>query len=140
MAATTKDVREMSWLPEQHEEQLQLAFRIIDNSFKGKVHSLEQEIRALRLTTDDNAHQLSTLKKKNSNLESELMESHQRSQQMAEENKELFKTVSQLKKQIMRLEDLKKKVMSSLTDEEHQSQDDSNAAVHSMLSLRTSSA
>jgi len=125
-----QSTKEMSWLPEQHEEQLQLAFRIIDNSFKGKVHSLEQEIRALRLTNEDNTAQLTTLKKKNSNLECELLESHQRSQQLAEENKELFKTVSQLKKQIFRLEDLKKKVMSSLNDEEQAGQDDTSAAVY----------
>lgn len=120
----------MSWLPEQHEDQLQLAFRIIDNSFKSKVHSMEHEIRTLRLTTEDSAQQMAGLKKKNSNLECELMESHQRSQQLAEENKELFKTVSQLKKQILRLEELKKKVMSSLTDEESQSQDDTTAVVY----------
>lgn len=39
--------KEMTWLPEQHEEQLQLGFRIIDNAFKNKIHGLEQEIRAL---------------------------------------------------------------------------------------------
>ena len=41
------DGTEMTWLPEQHEEQLQLGFRIIDNAFKNKIHGLEQEIRAL---------------------------------------------------------------------------------------------
>lgn len=120
----------MSWLPEQHEEQLQLSFRIIENAFKGKVHGLEQEVRALRLTNEDHSSQLSGLKKKNSNLECELLESHQRSQQLAEENKELFKTVSQLKKQISRLEELKKKVLTSLNDTENQMSEDHNSAVY----------
>jgi len=122
--------REMSWLPEAQEEQMQLAFRIMDNAFKGKVHILENEIRSLRITNDDNAQQLTAVKKKNSNLECELLESTQRSHQLADENKELFKTVSQLKKQIVRLEEIRKKVSSVLTCEEMTSDDHNATAIY----------
>jgi len=46
--------------------------------------------------------------------------SHQRAQQLAEENKELFKTVGNLRKQIGRLENLKQAVMSSIQDDQAQ--------------------
>jgi len=104
-------------LPEQHEDQLQLGFRIIQNSFKSKVHGLEQELKGLRLAHEENKNQSSTLQRKNSALEVELVESHQRAQQLAEENKELFRTVQQLRKRIVVLEDLKKKVQLSMQDE-----------------------
>jgi len=57
------------------------------------------------------------LSKKGSSLEVELVENHQRSQQLAEENKELFKTVGSLRKQITRLEALKSAVFSSIQDD-----------------------
>merc|ERR1719424_2543543 len=60
---------------------------------------------------------MSALQKKNSALEVELVESHQRSQQLAEENKELFKTVGSLRKQIGRLEHLKAAVLTSIQDD-----------------------
>merc|ERR1719359_223864 len=60
---------------------------------------------------------MTALQKKNSALEVELVESHQRSQQLAEENQELFKTVGSLRKQIGRLEHLKAAVLSSIQDD-----------------------
>merc|ERR1719316_625926 len=81
------------------------------------MQSLEQEIRGLRLTTEEQREKLTALQKKNSTLEVELVESHQRSQQLAEENKELFKTVGSLRKQIGRLEHLKAAVLSSIQDD-----------------------
>lgn len=104
-------------LPEQHEDQLQLGFRIIQNSFKNKVTVLEQELKGLRLANEEQKNQCTALQRKNSALEVELVESHQRAQQLAEENKELFKTVQQLRKRVTVLEDLKKKVYSSIQDE-----------------------
>merc|ERR1712070_634499 len=104
----------------QHEEQLQLGFRIIQNAFKNKVHAMEQEIRALRHSNEEKTQTVSGLQKKNSALEVELIEAHQRAQQLAEENKELLKTVNGLNKHIKRLEDLKAKVMSSIQDEQSQ--------------------
>merc|ERR1719171_3158902 len=94
-----------------------LGFRIIQNSFKNKVHGLEQETKGLRLTNEEQKQTASGLQRKNSALEVELVESHQRGQQLAEENKELFKTVQQLRKRIVVLEDLKKKVQLSMQDE-----------------------
>lgn len=104
-------------LPEQHEDQLALGFRIIQNSFKNKVHTLEQELKGLRMQNEEQKNSCSGLQRKNSALEVELVESHQRCQQLAEENKELFKTVQQLRKRIVVLEDLKKKVQLSIQDE-----------------------
>lgn len=129
--------KEMTWLPEQHEEQLQLGFRIIDNAFKNKIHGLEQEIRALRLTNEEKTQQVTVLQKKNSSLEVELIEAHQRTQQLGEENKELFRTVQALKKQIARLEDLKKALMHSLNDVEQQAVEDASSLLMSEEYLRS---
>ncbi|CAD7972365.1 unnamed protein product [Amoebophrya sp. A25] len=128
---------EMTWLPEQHEEQLQLGFRIIDNAFKNKIHGLEQEIRALRLTNEEKTQQVTVLQKKNSSLEVELIESHQRTQQLGEENKELFRTVQALRKQVSRLDDLKKTLMASLSDVEQQAVEDASSLLMSEEYLRS---
>jgi len=104
-------------MPQDHEDQLALGVRIVQTAFTNKVSSLEQEIRGLRLTCEEQRSNVAALQKKNSSLEVELVESHQRSQQLAEENKELFKTVGSLRKQIGRLEHLKAAVMSSIQDD-----------------------
>mmetsp|Transcript_85819 Transcript_85819/g.199492 ORF Transcript_85819/g.199492 Transcript_85819/m.199492 type:complete len:252 (+) Transcript_85819:88-843(+) len=105
-----------SALPENHEDQLQLGFRLIQNAYNSKMASLEQEARGLRLTCEEQKNQAAGLQRKNSALEVELVEGHQRAQQLAEENKELFKTVSQLRRQLSRLEGLKKSVLDSIAD------------------------
>jgi len=107
-------------LPQDHEDQLQLGLRIITSAFQSKMHTLEQEIRGLRLTCEEQRANTASLQKKNSVLEVELVECHQRSQQLSEENKELFKTVNSLQKQIGRLEHLKKAVLSSIQDDQAQ--------------------
>jgi len=104
-------------LPQDHEDQMQLGIRIIQTAYQNKVASMEQEIRGLRLTTEEQRANMTALQKKNSALEVELVESHQRAQQLAEENKELFKTVGSLRKQIGRLEHLKSAVLSSIQDD-----------------------
>merc|ERR1719191_1749783 len=111
------DGTENGALPEQHEDQLQLGFRMIQNAFTNKVASLESENRALRMANDEQKGQVQALQRKNSALEVELVEGHQKSQQLAEENKELFKTVGSLRKQIGRLEHLKAAVLSSIQDD-----------------------
>jgi len=100
------------------QDQLQLGVKIITNAFHNKMHTMEQEIRSLRMTSEEQRGNLAGLQKKNSALEVELVEGHQRSQQLAEENKELFKTVTNLRKQIGRLEHLKQAVMSSIQDDQ----------------------
>lgn len=104
-------------LPQDHEDQMQLGIRIISSAFQNKVNSLEQEIRGLRMSCEEQRNNVGVLQKKNSALEVELVESHQRSQQLAEENKELFKTVGSLRKQIARLEALKSAVLTSIQDD-----------------------
>ncbi|CAJ1362417.1 unnamed protein product [Effrenium voratum] len=108
----------MSSLPEQHEDQLALGFRMIQNAYNSKVQTLEQELRGLRLSYEEQKNQASSLQRKNSALEVELVEGHQKAQQLSEENKELFKTVQQLRRQLQRLEGLKKRVLESISDEQ----------------------
>mmetsp|Transcript_86167 Transcript_86167/g.155205 ORF Transcript_86167/g.155205 Transcript_86167/m.155205 type:complete len:277 (-) Transcript_86167:59-889(-) len=108
----------MSSLPEQHEDQLALGFRMIQNAFNSKVQTMEQELRGLRLSYDEQKTQSSGLQRKNSQLEVELVEGHQKAQQLSEENKELFKTVQALRRQLQRLEGLKKRVLESISDEQ----------------------
>jgi len=104
-------------LPQDHEEQLKLGHRIIHGAFHGHKATMEQQIRSLDTTCVEQREKIAALQKKNSALEVELVESHQRSNQLAEENKELFKTVGSLRKQIGRLEHLKAAVMSSIQDD-----------------------
>jgi len=104
-------------LPESHEEQVQLGFRMIQNSFSTKVAQLENELRGLKMGCEEQKGQATNLQRKNSALEVELVESHQRGSQLTEENRELFKTVQNLRRQLAKLEGLKKKVLSSITDE-----------------------
>jgi len=106
--------KDMTWLPEQDEEKLQLGFRIIQNAFKGKVGSLENEIRALKHANEEKQQNLTQLQKKNSALEVEIIETHQRAQQLSEENKTLLGTVRQLRKQIEKLDRLKKTFMETM--------------------------
>jgi len=105
-----------SVLPDNQEDQLNLGMRMVQNAFNGKVQRLEQELHQLKLGCEDSRTQSTTLQRKNSSLESELVDSHQRSQQLAEENKELFKSVSQLRRQLSRLEGLKRRVVDSIQD------------------------
>lgn len=108
----------MSSLPEQHEDQLALGFRMIQNAYNSKVQTLEQELRGLRLSFDEQKNQAQSFQRKASQLEVELVEGHQKAQQLAEENKELFKTVQSLRRQLNRLEGLKKRVLESISDEQ----------------------
>jgi hypothetical protein len=104
-------------LPQDHNEQHELGRKIMHAAFHGHKSKMEGELRSLRAQVEEQREKLTALQKKNSNLEVELVESHQRSQQLAEENKELFKTVGSLRKQIGRLEHLKAAVMSSIQDD-----------------------
>jgi len=105
-------------LPQDHEDQIQLGIRIIQSAHQTKVHNLEQEIRGLRLTSEEQRGSLANLQAKNSSLQVELVESHQRSQQLAEENKELFKTCNSLRKQLGRLEHLKSMIISTVQEDD----------------------
>jgi len=103
--------------PQDQEDQLHLGVKIVTDAFHNKMHSLEQEIRGLRMTCEEHRANVATFQKKNSVLEVELVDCHQRSQALADENRELFKTVNTLQKQISRLEGLKQAVMSSIQND-----------------------
>eukprot|EP00929_Paragymnodinium_shiwhaense_P074605 TRINITY_DN38191_c0_g1_i1.p1 TRINITY_DN38191_c0_g1~~TRINITY_DN38191_c0_g1_i1.p1 ORF type:complete len:287 (-),score=54.13 TRINITY_DN38191_c0_g1_i1:466-1326(-) len=129
-------------LPEQSEDQLQLGFRIIQNAYNNKVHALEQEVRALKLTLDETKSANAAMQRKTSQLEVELVEGHQKTQQLAEENKEFFKTVQSLRRQLQRLEGLKKKVCESIADHQSNADEDSGVLLredylHGMAPLTT---
>jgi hypothetical protein len=104
-------------LPQDCEDQMQLGIRIVQNAYNNKASHMEQEIRTLRLTCEEQRNSLQTIQKQKSGLEVELVESHQRAQRLAEENTELFKTVQSLRKQIGRLESLKAIITTSLQDD-----------------------
>jgi len=110
-------------MQENHEDQLALGLKLITTAFQTKMHALEQEIKGLRITTEEQRNNVAVLQKKNSNLEVELVESHQRAGQLAEEKQELYKTKAQLQKQISRLEHLKAAVMSSIQEDAAQEAD-----------------
>merc|ERR1719442_53237 len=104
-------------LPHDHEDQMNLGVRIITNAYQGKTQALQQEIRGMQVRCDEQRANVGSLQKKNSTLEVELVESRQRHQQLAEENKELRKTVDTLDKQITRLDELRKQVLQSIQND-----------------------
>ncbi|CAK0816136.1 unnamed protein product [Prorocentrum cordatum] len=104
-------------LPHDHEDQMNLGIRIITNAYQGKTQTLQQEIRGLQVRCDEQRANVGSLQKRSSTLEVELVESRQRHQQLAEENKELRKTVDTLDKQITRLDALRKQVLQSIQND-----------------------
>mmetsp|Transcript_79563 Transcript_79563/g.221377 ORF Transcript_79563/g.221377 Transcript_79563/m.221377 type:complete len:253 (+) Transcript_79563:71-829(+) len=107
----------MKALPEQHEDQMLHGFRMIQQAYNNRVTHMEQELRGLKMNYDEHKQQASTLHRRNSTLEGELVESHHRAEKLAEENKTLFDTVQTLRKQLLKLEGLKKKVLDSISSE-----------------------
>ncbi|CBZ50910.1 hypothetical protein NCLIV_039850 [Neospora caninum Liverpool] len=106
MTSTTASTAgtDLSWLPSDAEEQLALGFRIVSNAYKTRY---------------------GVLQKKHSSLEVQLIESTQRGNQLAEENKQLVATIKKLHRDILRLESLKKAVLNSI-QEDHSDADESS--------------
>uniref|UniRef100_A0A7S0ZZT7 At4g15545-like C-terminal domain-containing protein n=1 Tax=Noctiluca scintillans TaxID=2966 RepID=A0A7S0ZZT7_NOCSC len=104
-------------LPPEPDDQLQLGFRMIQNSYNAKVQELEQELRGLQLYHEEQKTHVAAAQRKHASLEGELVESHQRCQLLSDENRELFKTVQTLRVKIQKLEELKKKVMEAYAEE-----------------------
>eukprot|EP01066_Platyproteum_vivax_P010902 Platyproteum_vivax@DN4911_c0_g1_i1.p1 len=105
---------DLSWLPSDAEEQLSLGFRIISNAYKHRVQALEAENKTVKYQVDEKTQQLAALQKKHGSLEVELIEVHQRANQLSEENKTLLLTSRKLQRDIQRLESLKQAVLSSI--------------------------
>eukprot|EP00434_Breviolum_minutum_P038158 symbB.v1.2.033839.t1/scaffold4260.1/size42279/4 len=89
------------------EDQLTVGIQVIQRAFQRKVNSLEQEIKKMELTCEE--HRASV----------ELVESKERWEQLQDEEKELYKTLGSLKKQILRLESLKQAVLKEIQDDQH---------------------
>ncbi|EUD67967.1 hypothetical protein C922_01579 [Plasmodium inui San Antonio 1] len=87
---------DLSWLPSDADEQLALGFKIVTNAYKTRVTSQEAEIRSLKGQLTEKLEQLSSIQKKYSNLEVQLIESTQRGNQLADENKQLITTIKKL--------------------------------------------
>merc|ERR1719356_1887605 len=104
-----------SSLPESHEKQVELGMQIVNNAYNGKVQAQQQELQGLKVSSEELKSQAATLQKKNGTLEAELQESQARVSQLGDENKDLFKTVQQLRKKLARLDVLKSRVMESIT-------------------------
>lgn len=114
-------------LPRDQEEQMQLGIRILQSAFQQKMRSIESEVQGVRLSYEELRGNTNAQQKKNSQLEVDLVNCHQRSQQLAEENKELFKTVNTLQRQLARLEHLKATVMSSIQNDAAEEYEDHGA-------------
>ncbi|KYF45428.1 hypothetical protein TGARI_265420A [Toxoplasma gondii ARI] len=101
MASTTASSSgtDLSWLPSDAEEQLALGFRIVSNAYKTRVHTQEAEIRSLKAQVAEKNEQYGALQKKHSSLEVQLIESTQRGNQLAEENRQLVATIKKVRLQ-----------------------------------------
>ncbi|KAK2195927.1 hypothetical protein BdWA1_002525 [Babesia duncani] len=108
---------DLSWLPSDADEQLALGFRIISNAYKTRITTLEAEIRATRAVASDKSDHLAAVQKKYSSLEVQLIESTQRGNQLAEENRNLVAAIKKLQRDNDRLESLKKAVLCSIQDD-----------------------
>ncbi|CAK9088757.1 unnamed protein product [Durusdinium trenchii] len=84
-----------------------LAFRSSSVPFNG------------RLTCEEHRATVANLDRKTSSLQVELVESKERWEQLQDEEKELYKTLGSLKKQILRLENLKAAVLKEIQDDQH---------------------
>ncbi|XP_955432.1 uncharacterized protein TA18020 [Theileria annulata] len=108
---------DLSWLPPDADEQLALGFRVVSNAYKTRVSGLESEIRSLKSGLSEKSDHLNSLQSKYNSLEEQLVQLNQRGNQLFEENKNLLNTVKKLQKDLDRLENLKKVVLSSFQDE-----------------------
>merc|ERR1719343_1379275 len=104
---------------------------MIKTAFATRVQNLDHELRGLRMNCDEQKGQAATLQRKNSALEAELVESQQKAQGLTEENRELFKNVQTLRKQLMKLEGIKKKVCDVMSDDPSNDYEPTYAAVES---------
>ncbi|KAL8449796.1 hypothetical protein Emed_002759 [Eimeria media] len=114
MNATAAD---LSWLPGDTDEQLAIGLRIVSNAYKSRVQTLDNEIRQLKAQSAERGEQVAILQKKCSALEVQLIEQTQRGNQLVEENKQLLATTRKLQKDIQRLENLKKAVLTSIQED-----------------------
>lgn len=114
---------DLSWLPGDADEQLALGLRIVSNAYKGRVQALDNEIRQLKAQSAERGEQAALLQKKCSALEVQLIEQTQRGNQLVEENKQLLATTRKLQKDIQRLENLKKAVLTSIQEDRPEADD-----------------
>ncbi|XP_026193741.1 uncharacterized protein LOC34619366 [Cyclospora cayetanensis] len=122
MNASTAD---LSWLPGDADEQLALGLRIISNAYKSRVQALDNDIRQLKAQNAERGEQIALFQKKCNALEVQLIEQTQRGNQLVEENKQLLTTTRKLQKDIQRLENLKKAVLTSIQEDRPEADDSS---------------
>ncbi|CDJ60275.1 hypothetical protein, conserved [Eimeria maxima] len=105
---------DLSWLPSDADEQLAVGLKIISNCYKSRVQAAEIEIRQLKTQLAERGEQVTLLQKKCSAVEVQLFEQTQRVNQLLEEKKQMLATTQKLQKDIQRLENLKKAVLTSI--------------------------
>lgn len=113
-------------MPQGHEDQLELGFQIIRNAYTRQTQNLNIELRSLEKISEEKTKTLDNLVTKEQQKKGKMAEIQQRITQLSDENKHLVNTLSQLRKQVARLESLKKAVLSTLQEETSQGLDDPN--------------
>ncbi|CDJ63612.1 hypothetical protein, conserved [Eimeria necatrix] len=114
---------DLAWLPGDADEQLALGLRVVSNAYKSRAQTADAEARQLKAQLAERGEQVSNLQKKCSALEVQLMEQTQRGNQLLEENKQLINATRKLQKDIQRLENLKKAVLTSIQEDRPEADD-----------------
>lgn len=110
-------------MPQDYEEQVELAMRIFQSAFTGKVRALQSEIVALKHGCDEQRNTAQAMQQKNSALEERLADTQQTAKQLYQENQELLAVVSSLRSQMKRLEALRSAVMTSIQADDAMAQE-----------------
>jgi len=124
--ATNFEGQEGWVFPGSHEDQLELGFKIIRNAYNRQTQNLTVELKNLEKIHEDKTNTLDALTTKEQQKKGKMAEIQQRISQLSDENKHLVNTLNQLRKQVLRLEALKKAVLSTLQDEHSQGMEDPN--------------
>ncbi|KAF4662442.1 hypothetical protein FOL47_006232 [Perkinsus chesapeaki] len=101
-------------LPDSQDECLGVGIKIIQNAYMSKVQALEHEVRALRLSLDqEKAAHMQTQKRCNA-LDVDLIDMRQTAKKMQEENRNLVQNLRSQNQQLEHYERLKQTLVGSL--------------------------
>ncbi|EER12664.1 conserved hypothetical protein [Perkinsus marinus ATCC 50983] len=101
-------------LPDSPDECLGVGIKVIQNAYMSKMQSLEHEVRALRLSLDqEKAAHMQTMKRANA-LDVELIDSRERCKKLQEENRNLIQNLRAQNQQLEHFERLKQTLVGGL--------------------------
>uniref|UniRef100_A0A0G4FIP5 At4g15545-like C-terminal domain-containing protein n=1 Tax=Chromera velia CCMP2878 TaxID=1169474 RepID=A0A0G4FIP5_9ALVE len=109
--------RMVGWLPSDAEEQLELGWSVISHAFKQKWQDGQTEIEALKAENERLVKMLEKADDRSSALEEQLQRANDKSSQLVSENQNLVYTIKRLQKDVQRLENLKKVVLSQIQED-----------------------